>query len=80
MDLHLYDDGNQKDFPPDWGIDNGAIQLVLSRISLDIYPSHAPLWKRTDWVAYDTANSCASEAEKLMAMHLTNISEKLSKN
>lgn len=85
-DLHLYDDGNVADFPEDWNIDNGAIQLVLSRVSVDIYPSHAPLWKQTekgqrkDWVFYDTTNSCANEAEKLIAMHLNNISESLSKS
>ncbi|KAI6177316.1 hypothetical protein M3Y97_00893400 [Aphelenchoides bicaudatus] len=80
MDLHLYDDGSSNDFPSDWNIDNGAIQLVLSRVSVDVYPNHTPLWKRTDWVGYDTANSCASEAEKLVAMHLTNISEDLNEN
>lgn len=48
-DLHLYDDGSESDFPHDWNIDNGAIQLVLSRVSVDVYPSHTPLWKRTDW-------------------------------
>lgn len=44
MDLHLYDDGSESNFPPDWNIDNGAIQLVLLRVSVDVYPSHAPLW------------------------------------
>lgn len=38
-DLHLYDDGSQSDFPLDWNIDNGAIQLILSRVSVDIYVS-----------------------------------------
>jgi hypothetical protein len=85
-DLHLYDDGSITDFPKDWNIDNGAIQLVLSRVSVDVYPSHAPLWKQTgkvqrkDWVNYDSANFCASETEKLIAMHLSNINESLSKS
>ncbi|KAI6239149.1 Vacuolar protein sorting-associated protein 13A N-terminal domain-containing protein [Aphelenchoides fujianensis] len=77
VDLHLYDDGSEADFPSDWQIENGAIQLVLSRVSVDIYPSHAPLWKRKDWVGYDSSNSCASEAEKLVLTHLANISNGL---
>ncbi|KAI6201975.1 Chorein N-terminal domain-containing protein [Aphelenchoides besseyi] len=77
VDLHLYDDGSQADFPDDWKLDNAAIQLILSRVSVDIYPSHAPLWKRKDWVGYDTSNSCASECEKLVVTHMNNISSSL---
>ncbi|KAI6215608.1 hypothetical protein M3Y94_00405000 [Aphelenchoides besseyi] len=77
VDLHLYDDGIQADFPDDWKLDNAAIQLILSRVSVDIYPSHAPLWQRKDWVGYDTSNSCASECEKLVVTHMNNISSSL---
>ncbi|CAD5216458.1 unnamed protein product [Bursaphelenchus okinawaensis] len=75
IDLHLCDDGTTDDFPTDWDINNGAIQMVLTRLSLDIYPSHSPLWKREDWVRYDATNSCANEAEKLVVSHLAKICE-----
>lgn len=78
VDLHLCDDGQRDDFPADWDINNGAIQMILTRLSVDVYPSHSPLWKREDWVRYDASNSCASEAEKLVMTHLAGISEKMS--
>ncbi|CAD5222346.1 unnamed protein product [Bursaphelenchus xylophilus] len=78
IDLHLCDDASTDDFPKDWDINNGAIQVVLTRLSLDIYPSHSPLWKREDWVRYDATNSCANEAEKLVVSHLAKLCELMS--
>ena len=34
LDLHLYDDGSNTDYPEDWHVRNGAIQLVLARVSV----------------------------------------------
>jgi hypothetical protein len=38
--------------PKDWDIDNGAVQVTMTKFALDIYPYHLASADRSSWIRY----------------------------
>ncbi|KAE9553819.1 hypothetical protein FO519_002989 [Halicephalobus sp. NKZ332] len=73
--LTLIDDSsNESDYPDNWNIKSGAIQVTLDKISIDFYLQNLIADERRYWVRYSTPNEftafCGSELQR----HLTTLS------
>ncbi|MCP9266143.1 UHRF1-binding protein 1-like [Dirofilaria immitis] len=81
IDLHLCDDNQiSNDYPKDWDIICGALQVTLLRLSVDFYPTNNAVSDRSDWIRYDNANHCAAWAHKILQFHLRKLCTELDKN
>uniref|UniRef100_A0A183CWG1 Chorein_N domain-containing protein n=1 Tax=Gongylonema pulchrum TaxID=637853 RepID=A0A183CWG1_9BILA len=65
IDLHLCDDNlSSEDYPKDWDIVCGALQVTLVRLTVDFYPANSAISDRNEWVRYDNENQCAAWVHK----------------
>ncbi|VDK66808.1 unnamed protein product [Onchocerca ochengi] len=78
IDLHLCDDNQTSDdYPEDWDIICGALQVTLLRLSVDFYPTNNAISDRSDWIRYDDANHCAAWDHKILQFHLRKLCTEL---
>ncbi|KAL3981942.1 N-terminal region of Chorein a TM vesicle-mediated sorter family protein [Acanthocheilonema viteae] len=78
IDLHLCDDDRtSENYPRDWDILCGALQVTLIRLSVDFYPANNALSDRSDWIRYDNTNHCATWIHKVLHFHLRNVCSEL---
>ncbi|OZC09215.1 hypothetical protein X798_03759 [Onchocerca flexuosa] len=81
IDLHLCDDNQTSDdYPEDWDIICGALQVTLLRLSIDFYPINNAISDRSDWIRYDDANHCAAWDHKILQFHLRKLCTELGLN
>ncbi|VDN57863.1 unnamed protein product [Dracunculus medinensis] len=70
IDLHLCDDNSDSsNFPQDWNIESGALQVTLQRISIDFYPANLAVSDRLNWVRYNAQNQCSVWVRELLEIH-----------
>uniref|UniRef100_A0A1I7Z7N7 Chorein_N domain-containing protein n=1 Tax=Steinernema glaseri TaxID=37863 RepID=A0A1I7Z7N7_9BILA len=77
-DFHLCDDDSAgRGFPEGWNMESGAMQIVLSRLSIDAYPSTPAASDRSTWVRYAVPNNCTAWMSQLLQHNYTKISQGL---
>ncbi|EGT40580.1 hypothetical protein CAEBREN_21357 [Caenorhabditis brenneri] len=60
IDLHLCDDAHTaSDYPPDWDIESGAMQVTLHQVLIDVYPKAQAQSDRSTWMRYSNQNPIA---------------------
>uniref|UniRef100_A0A7E4VL87 Chorein N-terminal domain-containing protein n=1 Tax=Panagrellus redivivus TaxID=6233 RepID=A0A7E4VL87_PANRE len=73
--MTLIDDhANTKDYPANWNITSGAMQVTLERISVDFYLQNLISDDRRYWVRYETPNEFTVFAANELERHLLNLS------
>ncbi|CAI2358268.1 unnamed protein product [Caenorhabditis sp. 36 PRJEB53466] len=76
IDLHLCDDAHKaSDYPPDWNIDSGAMQVTLNQVLFDAYPKAGALSDRSTWMRYPIPNPIVSWMQKHLSEELKSIKE-----
>uniref|UniRef100_A0A915PR88 Chorein N-terminal domain-containing protein n=1 Tax=Setaria digitata TaxID=48799 RepID=A0A915PR88_9BILA len=81
IDLHLCDDNQTSDdYPEDWDIICGALQVTLLRMTVDFYPASSAVADRSDWIRYDNENQCAVLVHKILQSHLRKLCTELDDN
>ncbi|VDD93793.1 unnamed protein product [Enterobius vermicularis] len=78
IDMHLCDDTNaSSEFPPDFDIENGALQVTFIRLSIDFYPSNIAGSERSSWVRYTAPNQCSTWNQKILQAHFVKLCSRL---
>ncbi|TMS36049.1 hypothetical protein L596_003314 [Steinernema carpocapsae] len=77
-DFHLCDDDSAgRTFPEGWNMESGAMQIVLNRLSVDVYPSTPAASDRSIWVRYNVPNNCTTWMTQLLRQNYEKISAAL---
>ncbi|KAK0396390.1 hypothetical protein QR680_001702 [Steinernema hermaphroditum] len=77
-DFHLCDDDSAgRGFPESWNMESGAMQIVVSRLSVDAYPSTPAASDRSTWVRYAAPNNCTAWMNQLLQHNYNKISQGL---
>ncbi|PIC20918.1 hypothetical protein B9Z55_025946 [Caenorhabditis nigoni] len=84
IDLHLCDDAHTaSDYPPDWDIDSGAMQVTLHQVLIDVYPKAHAQSDRSTWMRYPNPNPIAtwfkSHLNEQFMMLLGNVEDETTK-
>ncbi|CAJ0955343.1 unnamed protein product, partial [Mesorhabditis belari] len=78
IDLHLCDDNlNAGNYPKDWNIEAGAMQVTLHVLLIDVYPKTLASSDRSHWVRYTSPNSATSWMGNNLKHHFAKICEEL---
>ena len=65
------------EFPPDFDIENGALQVTFIRLSIDFYPSNIAGSERSSWVRYTAPNQCSTWNQKILQAHFVKLCSRL---
>lgn len=87
IDLHLCDDSTTDDLPPNWNIESGAMQAIIQRLRIDLYPQHSAFDEksgeyssRDSWLRYSATNSFTELQKMHLDQHFRMLSSKMDQN
>ncbi|EFO98171.1 hypothetical protein CRE_15383 [Caenorhabditis remanei] len=78
IDLHLCDDAHTaSDYPPDWDIESGAMQVTLHQVLIDVYPKAHAHSDRSTWMRYANPNPIAGWFKSHLSEQFLTLSSKI---